>query len=61
MKTKANAEQTAESLREWIRVQAEFIREQSGKGIHIVEQARESGPRRQVTGLAERQGEQRRL
>ena len=30
MKTKANAEQTAESFREWIRVQAEFTREQSG-------------------------------
>ena len=41
MKTKANAEQTAESLREWIRVQTESIREQSGKGIHIIEQPRE--------------------
>ena len=29
-------------MREWIRVQAELIREQSGKGIHIIEQLRES-------------------
>ena len=44
MKTKATAAETAESSREGIRVQAEFILEQSGKGIHIIEQLRESGP-----------------
>ena len=44
MKTKANAEETADNLRRWIRVQAQLIREQSGKGIHIVEQPRKISP-----------------
>ena len=47
MKTKANAEETADSLRDRIRVRAEFICEQSCKGIHIIEQPRESGPLQQ--------------
>ena len=44
MKTKANAEGTSEGLKEWIRVQAEFIREQSGKGLHVMEQPAPAQP-----------------
>ena len=44
MKTKTIAEQTSDSLREWIRVQAGFVRNQSGRGVHIAEQPRKSGP-----------------
>ena len=41
MKTKVNAEEITEGLKEWIRAQAEFIREPSSKAIHIVEQPRQ--------------------
>ena len=44
MKTKANAEGTSEVFKEWIRVQAEFIREQSGKGVHVMEQPAPAQP-----------------
>ena len=37
MKTKANAEGSADGLKEWIRAQAELIRARSGKGTYIME------------------------
>ena len=45
MNTKASAEDTADGLKDRIRAQSEFIREQSGKGVNIVEQPRQKpGP-----------------
>ena len=43
MKAKAHAEKTSEDLREWIRLQAEFHRQEghAGRGAHVVERGLE--------------------